>query len=205
MKIRIKPVLTAVFVTVVAASLLSVLRGAEYLFLVAGAALIHEAGHIITAKLLKVPSRGGSPTFLGMSLKYDFSAVSFASEAAVSAAGGVFNLAACLIAYLIFGTGGIYPVFFIFSNLSLALFNLLPVSPLDGSGVILAVLSMIMSAETAYRVTKYLSAVVGAAFFVFCIYVQLKVGTNLSLMFISVVLLFNALRGIKGRHSDNCL
>ena len=197
MNIRLRSVLSFVFVAVIAAALLSVLRGAEYLFLIIGAALIHEAGHIITAKILRVPSCGASPAFLGLSLKYDFSAVSYGKEAAVSAAGGIFNLAACVVTYLVFRDGGIYPVFFIFSNLSLALFNLLPVSPLDGSGVILAVLSMVTSAERADRITRYLSAAFGAAFFVFCIYVQLKVGTNLSLMFISVVLLFNAFRGVR--------
>ncbi|MBR0303164.1 MAG: hypothetical protein IJQ80_04890, partial [Clostridia bacterium] len=65
MKIRIKPVLTAVFVTVVAASLLSVLRGAEYLFLVAGAALIQYNAFRFLSEFVVVQVVDGKRRSLG--------------------------------------------------------------------------------------------------------------------------------------------
>lgn len=186
----------AATVALLALILMKLMTGAEYLLLVLLAAMIHEAGHIVCAAVLKVPSAGKGTTFFGLSLKYDFSTVSYAKEAAVSAAGAVFNVLACVLSYYLFGKGT-HSVFFIFSNLSLALFNLLPVSPLDGSGILSSVLSMMFNARAADRIVRYISASFSVVFFVFCVYVQLKVGANLSLMFISIILLYNSLRGIR--------
>lgn len=186
----------AVFL-VVAAIAASLLNGIEYVALVALAAAIHESGHILAAKALKVPSAGGGATFFGLSLKYDFSGVPYAKEAAVSAAGALFNVAASLVTVLLVKEAGDHAVFFIFSNLSLALFNLLPISPLDGSGLLTAILCIFLSPRTAYRAAAWTSAVFSVAFFVFTVYVQLKVGANMSLMFISVFLLYNAFANVK--------
>lgn len=192
--VTVVKVITALAVSAILASFMN---GVRYVLIVAAAAVIHEAGHVVAAKILKVPSLGGSGTFLGLSLKYDFSSSSFAAEAVVSAAGAVAGIIACVITVAVRHPPGTYAVFFIFSNLSLALFNLLPVSPLDGSGILRALLSSVMSANTAEKVFARISAVFSLSFFVFCIYVQLKVGANLSLMFISVFLLYNALTTVR--------
>ena len=173
---------------------LSVVRGAGYLFLVALAVLIHELGHIAAARLLHVPLVKGKGSFFGFSLKFDFSASSYFKEFAVCAAGALSNLAACVPAFLIFKDRGAYFVFFIFSDLSLALFNLLPISPLDGSGMLRSLLSLVVKGSTAERITSITSALFSLAFFVFCVFVQMKIGVNFSLMFISVYLLYNTIK-----------
>ena len=175
---------------------LSVVRGAGYLFLVALAVLIHELGHIAAARLLHVPLVKGKGSLIGFSLKFDFSASSYFKEFTVCAAGAVFNLAACLLAFLIFKDRGPYFVFFIFSDLSLALFNLLPISPLDGSGMLRSLLCLVTKNSTAERVSNVTSALFSLAFFTFCVYVQMKIGVNFSLMFISVYLLYNAAKNV---------
>ena len=163
----------------------------------AAAALIHETGHILAARLFGVPSAGGKNIFFGLSLKYDFSSVSFFKEAAVSFAGPLFNVASFVITFLVSKSPGTYAVFFMFSNLSLALFNLLPVSPLDGSEILKALLMNVAPPNTAERIAAWTSAVFSLAFFAFCAYVQLKIGANLSLLFISVYLLYNAFNSVK--------
>jgi len=182
---------------VVSALLASILNGFEYILLVAAAAMIHESGHIIAAKALGVPSCGGGSSIFGLSLKYDFSSVSYLREVAVSAAGALFNIIACAVTLLTARAPGTYAIFFVFSNLSLALFNLIPISPLDGAGILGALISIVAPPRISARISAWVSAAFSFLFFVFCIYVQLKVGANLSLMFISVFLLYNGMNGVK--------
>ena len=171
---------------------LSVVKGAGYLVLTALAVAVHELGHLAAAKAAHVPFVRGRGSLVGLSFKFDFSAASYFKEFSVCAAGALANLAACALSFLIFRERGTYFAFFIFSNLSLALFNLLPISPLDGEGMIRSLLCLVVSADTAERIVSFVSAAFSLAFFVFCVYVQMKVGVNFSLMFISVYLLYNA-------------
>lgn len=194
---RASGVIRIVLFLVIAVLLSSILNGVEYVLLVVAAVLIHEAGHMICAKALGVPSKGGDANLFGLSLYYDFSSVSYLREVAVSSAGAAANIAACAVTFFASKSPGTYAVFFIFSNLSLALFNLIPVSPLDGSGILTALISMAATPRRAERIAAWISAVFSFAFFVFCLYVQLKVGANLSLMFISVFLLYRAADGAK--------
>ena len=175
-----------------ASLVLSVVKGAGYLVLTALAVAVHELGHLAAAKAAHVPFVKGRGSLVGLSFKFDFSAVPYLKEFAVCAAGAGANFAACAISFLIFRERGTYFAFFIFSNLSLALFNLLPISPLDGEGMIRSLLSLVVSADTAERASRLVSALFSLAFFVFCVYVQMKIGVNFSLMFISVYLLYNA-------------
>ena len=170
---------------------LSVVRGAEYLLLTACAVLIHEAGHVAAAKALRVPFVRVRGSLVGFSLKFDFSAVSYFKEFSVCAAGAAANVAACAVSFLLTDGRGAHFVFFIFSNLSLAVFNLLPISPLDGAGMLSSLLSLIVSARSAERIVSFVSAAFSLAFFIFCTYVQMKIGVNFSLLFISVYLIYN--------------
>lgn len=182
---------------VAAALAASFFNGFEYVLLVALAALLHEAGHIAAAKALRVPGAGTSALPFGLSLKFDFSGVPYAKEAAVCAAGAAANAVACAVTLLIFRHPGTHAVFFIFTNISLALFNLLPVSPLDGSGILRAVLCIFFEPRCANRAAAWICAIFSAAFFVFTVYIQLRIGANLSLMLISVFLLYNAASTVK--------
>ncbi|MBQ7714854.1 MAG: site-2 protease family protein [Clostridia bacterium] len=192
------------FVKAIAAALLlflilSLLRGSEYLMIALIAAAIHESGHLAAAKILSVPRDGGGAGLFGLSLKFDFSAVPYYKEFIVCISGAIFNITACLITVAAVKDAGDHATFFIFTNLSLALFNLLPVSPLDGSGVLRAVLSAFLNVKLAERIVTFVSAGLSLAFFVFCVYVQIKIGVNLSLMMISVFLIHNAFKTVKGR------
>ena len=182
---------------VITSLLIFLFRGSEYMLLISAAILIHETGHIVTAKAEGVRFTRGNGIFGGFSLKFDFSSVSYLKEVTVAVAGAAFNVIACILTLLLNKSPGVHSVFFIFSNLSLAIFNLIPVSPLDGAGILRALLSMISGPYTAEIIAAGVSAVFSFAFFILCTYIQLKVGINLSLMFVSLVLLYNTLKSTK--------
>lgn len=170
------------------------LKGFEYALLIILAAAIHEGGHLLAAKIMKVRLVKGEKHFLHLSYKFDFSSCSYFAEIAVSLAGAGFNVAAAFLT-LAFLKRPVYPaLFFIFSNLSLALFNLMPVSALDGAGALRALLSIIIGDVKAEKITGAVSMVFCGAFFVLSIYIQMRIGANFSLMVIALVMLCSCLK-----------
>jgi stage IV sporulation protein FB len=116
-----------------------------------GIVLIHELGHVFVAR-----SYGWTVTeiqllpFGGMAVVEEWGTVPAREEIIVALAGPFNNLIMILVAFA-FQMGGLWSSdwveFFIYSNMVIALFNLLPILPLDGGKVMEALLS--------YRLTYY--------------------------------------------------
>lgn len=170
------------------------LKGAFWAFLVFLAAAIHEGGHIVAAKLLGVKAVCCRGRLFHMTIKYDFSKASYLTEAAVSLAGAAANVIACAVTGFIFPKADEWVVFFIFSNVSLSLFNLMPISGLDGSGALRSLLALILPVGIAFRVAEVASAVFAFVFFIFSVLIQLRIGANVTLLILSSALLLTALR-----------
>lgn len=192
---RLKKILRVALPVFVLAVLLSLLKGAGYVLLILAAAAIHECGHIFAAKILSVPFSRAHGGLFGLSLKYDFSSSSYLVQVIVSLAGAFFNIIACVLTMVLVKEQSYASVFFIFSNVAPAVFNLMPISPLDGSGVLSSLLSMVTSDESkAERITGRVSTVFSLAFFILTVYIQMRVGVSLSLMIISVILLWSCVK-----------
>lgn len=146
------------------------------------------------AKLLGVKAVCCRGRLFHMTIKYDFSKAPYLTEAAVSLAGAAANVIACAITCFVFPRTDERVVFFIFSNVSLSLFNLMPISGLDGSGVLRSLLALILPIGIACRVTEVASAVFAFAFFIFSVIIQLRMGANITLLILSSVLFLTALR-----------
>lgn len=192
---RLKKALRVILPVLFLGLLLSLLRGAGYVLLILAAAAIHECGHILAAKIFSVPfSKAGGGLF-GLSLKYDFSSRSYLVQVIVSLAGAFFNIVACVLTLAFVREQTYASVFFIFSNIAPAVFNLMPISPLDGSGVLSSLLSMVMrDPAKAERITMFVSTAFSVAFFILTVYIQMRVGISLSLMLISIILLWNCVK-----------
>ncbi len=191
-KMPIMKILTAaIFISVT----LCFLKGTEYLFLILLCASIHEGGHIIIAKLLGVPLvrvKGGP---FGIWLKYDFSGKSYLVQIAVSTAGAAFNVACAAMTAFFCRPLGLLSLFFIFSNLALAVFNLMPVSGFDGIGVIRCLLLLLVKEPmVADNICNGISAFFSGAFFLLTVYIQMRVGVSLTMLCVSVFLLFNCMK-----------
>ena len=111
-------------------------EGAAVLSLLAAAVsavLVHEAGHLLAARVLGIPLRRGTGGLFGVRLTFDFSRAGYGREALVHLAGPTAGLLSSLAAVWLFGEAGLW-----FGGISaaLAVFNLLPAGGLDGGGAL---------------------------------------------------------------------
>ncbi len=93
----------------------------------------------------------------GASLKGDFEGVSVRDEILIALAGPMFN---CAVAIVCTALWWLVPSLYVFTdrlvaaNIFTALFNLLPVFPLDGGRIMLAALSEFMPRQRAYKIVR---------------------------------------------------
>ena len=151
------------------------------------AALLHEGGHLLVCLLLRVPIRFVRPIATGAVIGYDPSAVSYAREAWIAAAGPVANLAGFLLCFLGECTRG--RALFGTSCLAFAFFNLLPIRTLDGGVILYDLLTPVMGPIRAERIGEKISAVCTVLLWMCTVAVQIRCGGNLSILLISVYLL----------------
>lgn len=168
------------------AALWTLLNGISDALPVLFAALLHEGGHALMCRCLRVPIRFFSPSVAGAVIGYDASVLSYGQEIAVAAAGPFVNLFSAVLSLGCTGRGA---ALFGISSLALALFNLLPLRRLDGGVILYAALVSMCGVRRGERIAGVISAV-GTVFLWMCaVAVQLRCGGNLSLLLVSVYLL----------------
>ena len=124
------------------------------------AAALHEAAHLAVAGLLGVPMRSLSLTAFGCVLSLEDRAVlPNRTVFLIAAAGPLANLAAATgVSSLPIAQGALFRA----ENLLLALFNLLPVFPLDGAVLLSTALSAWLKPGRAEQLTGGLSLLLAA-------------------------------------------
>lgn len=149
------------------------------------AALFHELGHIIAAFLLGAGLKLCRTEISGVSLKYDFSSISPLREAAVCLAGPAAGIAIFLISYKNGSTA-----YFAGASAALSLFNLLPISYLDGGCALSAFLSMMLSPDTVWRITRTLSSVITILLWCAAVLLMFRTKGDISVAAVSIYLLY---------------
>ncbi len=149
------------------------------------AALIHELGHMIAAAILGVKMRLCRAGMAGVSLKYDFSVISHGREAFVCLAGPAVG-----IAVFFFGYKNGTPSYFAAASLGLTVFNLLPISFLDGGCALSAVLSAFFPPDKVWYIGRILSVTFTILLWVTAVLMMLRMGGDLSVMAAAVYLLY---------------
>lgn len=115
-------------------SLLSVTGSLSLGFTAIASCIIHELGHCFASVILNVKIKSLTLWAGGVQIERESRIISIGAELAVLISGPLFNLISAIF-YLLFGFNDAAMV-----NLTLAIFNLLPYSSLDGGCMIKAVL-----------------------------------------------------------------
>ena len=157
----------------------------ERLFSILIAAMVHELGHMAVARMLGIKLRFCGAAMAGLSLKYDFSSVSPAKEAAVCLAGPLAGIVSFLICYKYDSAS-----YFAGASATLALFNLLPVSGLDGGGIAAALLSMFLPPDTVWRICRALSVIAVLIMWCTAVLAMLRTNGDPSAIAVSIYLIY---------------
>ncbi len=125
------------------------------------AVIIHEGAHLIVLKLCK---KKFSITQQPFGMRIRSPQLSYRQEAMVLFAGVTANLLAAIILAVIFR---FFPndilLLAFFANVALGVFNLLPISTLDGGNLVLLFLNMCQAKRGAYIFADIVSAIFAAA------------------------------------------
>lgn len=183
-----------------AALLLVVTEGPEQAGLGMLALLLHETGHLLTARGLGYRVRSLELWPFGAAMSVDLSTGS-RGALPVALAGPLCSMAAAAMSLLLLRllpqTEGVMEPFFCM-NLSLAAVNLLPAEPLDGGRALASLLSRPLGTRRARRLTAWTGLVLGGALFSLGIYgAILGVGSETALLF-AAFLLLSGVRTIRG-------
>ncbi len=151
--------------------------------------LIHELGHITFAKLCKAKIKKFKMGGFHLSISYDCSEISYKKEILVCLGGIAFNVlsAVFMLAFPYFK--GEKRDFFIICSFCLAFMNLYPAEILDGGGVLKALLNSFLSPLKSEKILRGVSIFAIILLWMASIYFQLVFSSNMSLFFISVLLL----------------
>ena len=133
-----------------------ILSAVSCLILLTVSAAIHEAGHMLAAKLAGIPCRKLKFCAAGGMIAFDFSRSSYFSEAFVHLGGAVFGMASAMIAYAALGKQALE---YFGATAVLSCVNLLPIRGLDGGAVLLCILNMIFLPDTAEKIAGTVSFV----------------------------------------------
>ncbi len=128
------------------------------------AALVHEAGHLLTIRLLGAKITSFTLTPLGADISIDRMRLSYGKEFLVFLTGGLFNLM-CAAVCLLYAETSPAASYLMFANLLYAVFNLLPVRGLDGGGALEDVLLLYLTPDRADRAAHAVSFI-----FLFCLW-----------------------------------
>ena len=183
-----------------AALLLVVAEGPRRAGLGLLALLLHETGHLLTARGLGYRVRSLELWPFGAALSMDLSTGS-RGALPVALAGPLCSVAAAAMSLLLLRllprTEGVMEPFFCM-NLSLAAVNLLPAEPLDGGRALASLLSRPMGVRRARRLTAWTGLLLGGALFSLGVYgAILGVGSETALLF-AAFLLLSGVRTIRG-------
>lgn len=154
------------------------------------AAGIHEGGHLLALWLLGQKVTGLRFTALGLELKLGGRELSYGRELVAALSGPAASL---FSAWLAAGGGH-----FLFAGVSLALgvFNLLPISPLDGGRAFSSLCALALPPAMCYEVTRWTAVVTAGLALGLSVAVFGRFG-GATLIFAGVWLAFRALGGGK--------
>ena len=151
-------------------------------------ALCHEAGHILTAKLLNLDNARIYSKMYGISLKTK--ALSYRDEIKIALAGPLVSFCLFIIFSILFDIfrENKYLLYAAFSNFALFTLNILPLYPLDGGRALYCFLCLKINADKVRIIIKTVSFLFLLPLGILSVIIFLRSGFNLSLLIICLLL-----------------
>lgn len=151
------------------------ISGVGFLFAVFGCVFLHELGHAFSGRWFKVPTQDITLLPIGGLARMGSIPAGPKAEFVIAICGPLVNVAIALILYLFFPiklpeSGGFSisdltpPTQMFLVNVMLAVFNMLPVYPMDGGRILRALLQFVVSRRTAVLWTGRLGQVLALLF-----------------------------------------
>ena len=161
--------------------------GTEIPFFTLVAIAIHETGHLLAARLLRLKPSGITADTIGIRLWFCDTPISYGKEIALCAAGPAANLLS-LLPILPLRDGK--AAFFFSISIALALLNLLPIEGFDGGRILHSTLSLFLAPAYADRISDLSSFLFLFVLWCISVYLIMRTGNELSLFFFSASLFF---------------
>ena len=152
--------------------------------------LFHEAGHLFMIKKRGILLRyiKIEPFGISINLKEDFYK-NEKDEIYVAFGGPLVNFIIAFFAFLFLNKSH----FFIYANLSVAIFNLIPAYPLDGARILRAYLTPKKGYILSFRFLVMLTKIISTVLFILGVVILYKTRFNFSYCIISAFLFYNLL------------
>ncbi|MNM94653.1 Stage IV sporulation protein FB [compost metagenome] len=186
--------------------LASVLTG-RFLELIAlfGIVFVHELGHVAAARWFGIPVVSVTMLpFGGNAVMEDNGNITAGKEIVIALAGPFQNLVLIGITLLLHQTEvweGAFPVYFIECNMLIALFNLLPILPLDGGKISQAVCSLSLSYHSTILWCTRVSVLFSGLVIIYAVGPWLMGGAlQLNLLLIGSFLLYSNMTDYRNVH-----
>lgn len=162
--------------------------GGAWMLPIALAVFLHESAHLAVLLSFGGKLRGFHPAPFGLCMEYDENTLSVGGEIAVCAAGSLVNLLSFLVSLLCYRFFSVDILDFGIISLLMAMFNLLPVQPLDGGRLLSLFLAAWRGPDFACRVSGVLTYCFGFLLFLISSYLLLTAQTGVYPLLFTVFL-----------------
>ena len=182
MKIKLSPALPIFLLS------LATTQNATFVLAPVLAAFIHECGHLIATRALRITIKSMRLSIFGASIETDMLCCSYRKEILFALCGPLANLISAAAVYFCFGTSCYGSRLFIASSLFFAVLNLLPAGSFDGGRIFSSTLHLFLPIRTVTRITEAISFLIFFSLWCASVYLIMRSGAYLSLFIFSMSL-----------------
>jgi stage IV sporulation protein FB len=161
----------------------------EY-FIIFFSMIVHELAHIFAAKLMNAKLQAVKISPIGIYATIKYNNLSLAKRSFINISGPIANLLFFTVCFILKAYCLNDMLFFIYANISLAVFNLLPIFPLDGGRLLKDIFEVKLGLFKASKYIRKISLIFLVLLSFFGMIQYFSSGYNVSLLVLVIYFLF---------------